>query len=123
MKKLLSSIALILLVAGLAGCDSGTPTGPDPGEGGRPVTAADIEDDTNKYLDTQKACPVCGGTPIKGEYYVDLPQGRVYFDKQECRNEFEQNQDQYLQEWHQRLTEQQAGERGTEMGRDPTPSN
>ena len=54
-------------------------------------------------------CPVCGGQPISGEHYVDLQGGRLYFDKAECKDKFEQNQDQYLEEYRQKVQRQMSG--------------
>jgi len=71
--------------------------------------AIDISDGTQKWYDGQMTCPVCGGQPISEEHYVDLQGGRLYFDKAECKDKFEQNQDQYLEEYRQKVQRQMSG--------------
>jgi len=99
-------ISCVLLFA-LAGCEEG-PSQEVPEQLG--VTAAiDISDGTQKWYDGQMTCPVCGGQPISGEHYVDLPGGRLYFDKAECKQKFQENQEQYLQEYSQKVQQQMGG--------------
>ena len=108
MKKVFLIIALTALVVGFMGCGQGAPTSRE----GAPVEAWSIDDDNpNKFRDGQIACPVCDGIPIKGEHYVDTKRGRVYFDKAECAEKFEQDTQKYLQQWQQAIDERMRGDR------------
>ena len=65
--------------------------------------AATIEDGANKWNPNQNKCPVCEGQPIKGEFYVDTDNGRVYFDKQECVDKFKDDPQKFLQQQQQQM--------------------
>ena len=65
--------------------------------------AATIEDGADKYNPNQNRCPVCGEQPIKGEFYADTEQGRVYFDKQECADKFKDDPQKYLKQMQQKM--------------------
>jgi len=103
MKKLLIGIAAIVLMVGFAaGC------GPSGGDGGgsggkRPdIPARSIEDGAEKYDPFQAQCPVCG-SPIYADHHAEVEQdgqsARIYFDKEECVQKFEQNPEEYLQDY------------------------
>lgn len=95
---------LALLCAGLAGCDgSSGVTGPEEG----PPAAYQFHHDTPKLIEDQTECIVCRETPIKENLYEDWGPGlRVYFDKQECKEEFQQNPDQYVNQFRQQKDEE-----------------
>ena len=102
-----SGLVCCVLLFALAGCEK-APSDQVSDDLG--VTAAiDIADNTQKWYDGQMTCPVCGEKPIKGEHYVDLQGGRLYFDKAECKDKFEGNQDQYLEEYREKVQQQMSG--------------
>lgn len=98
--KSLTKVSL-LAIAGLFVCGFlmvGCGDDPTGGRTGDQVEtrARYIEDGATKYNPDQKQCPVCGAPDLHADQYVDVDGKRVYFDKQECREEFEQNQSKYL---------------------------
>ena len=92
------TVLVAVLAMGFAGCGQ---EAYDDTESGIQF-AATIEDGADKYDPNQYACPVCDGQPISGDFYVDTDNGRVYFDKQECADKFEENPQQYLQQYQQK---------------------
>lgn len=62
--------------------------------------AARIEDGARKFDPMQTACPICG-QPIRPDYYVDLREGRIYFDQVECLQKFQQSPAAYLERYRQ----------------------
>jgi len=98
-----------VLCLGVMGCggeqQSSSAKKTKPGAGGGPpdvTTAADLaqEQDAQPINPMQMNCIVCGERPLKGDLHADVTvgnqRGRLYFDKQECLDEFEQNQQKYL---------------------------
>jgi YHS domain-containing protein len=75
----------------LAGCGGGQ------GNEGEPkghLVAGGIGDGASPAAAAQAECPVCG-SPIKAEFYADTDNGRVYFDKKECVQQWMDNPDAY----------------------------
>jgi len=108
MKKILIAaicVSLGMIALGTVGC------GQDSSSGGNgsdmPTMAYNFRDGAPKYYDEQKACPVCGGQPIKEDIYVDHQMKRIYFDKKECATTFEENPQQYIDQWMERIQEEQ----------------
>lgn len=106
MRRIIVGLAIIALSYGaLVGCG---------GEGGKqdvqtPTTAIEIQDDHRAYYDMQEECPVCGGRPIKQEFHADTDKGRIYFDKKQCVDKFNENRDQYLKKFGQQVQNQMPG--------------
>ena len=98
MRKLLLCVAVAgLLGAALVGCGSGDSGGSEE-YGEKPVV--EMHPDTKKYDMMQYECPVCGGKALKEEFYSDVDdQGRIYFDKKECKEKFDQNPQEYLKDY------------------------
>ena len=123
MKKIL--IAMMCMCLGVfflsaVGCgqeSTSTTTAPD-----RPKMAYDFRDGAPNYYDEQKSCPVCGTESIKEDIYVDLQGKRVYFDKQECADKFEGDAQKYIQEWMNRIQEEQQ-EQAEQMRRQTDTDN
>jgi len=101
MKRLILGILCVGLVAFVAaGCEkSGSDSDGQTQPQGRP--AMSFQDGAKNYDDMQFVCPVCGKEGLKQELHVDTDQGRVYFDKQECMEEFKGNEQKYLQKYQQ----------------------
>lgn len=99
-RVLIMAVALAFVGAVFTGCggDSGDAQGnPDPKFHG---PAMMIKDGAQKFDKMQGNCPVCQGGPIDPEVHVDIEgKGRLYFDKEECKEKFEQNRDKYLSEY------------------------
>lgn len=101
MKKTLTVLALLAIVCvAVAGCEEG---GGGGGSGEPEAHALKFakEQGVQPLEMSQHLCPVCDGKPIKKNLYHDLQRGgqqaRVWFDKQECLDKFEENPGQYLQ--------------------------
>ena len=95
MKKILTLTTAVLclgLFAVMVGCED---SGPGADGASVPVMAWTIEDGADKYAPQQDKCPVCGGRPIKAEFYTEIDGKRLYFDKQECVQKYEENPDEY----------------------------
>lgn len=111
MKKLFLVLVLVGLVClSLPACDGGGGGGGGGGESaeldesGIPkdaVIASKFDDGVDALRPQQSMCFICGQGPLKAEYHADVDvngeKRRVYFDKQECADKFEQNPDRYLQ--------------------------
>ena len=107
MKKAFFGLALlVVLCVGFVGCNGGG----SQEEAEEVPTAWQFHTDQPKAFEGQRTCPVCGGQPIKEEFYADTDAGRVYFDKQACVEEFKGNEDQYLQKLRQGAAGQMGGE-------------
>ena len=104
-KVLLAGVMLALVCAGIMGCEKG---GSAP-EGEEIPTAFTFKDGTEKYFMYQHKCPVCDGQPLQGEFYVDTEKGRVYFDKQECKEQFEANKEEMLKKLEKQIDETMGG--------------
>lgn len=105
MKKLVLACAVLgLLGAFLSGCGKEEQTGSD-----RAVEAMMLHPGTPKYFEMQTTCPVCGESPISEDYYVDINGKRLYFDKAECKKEFQGNQEQYLEEYKEKANKAMMG--------------
>jgi len=98
-------IVLALLSFSFVGCGEDSAAG----EGGSemPTMAYNFRDGAPKYYDEQKACPVCGGQPIKEDVYVDHQMKRIYFDKEQCAKTFEENPQKYIDQWMERVQKEQ----------------
>ena len=105
MKSWKTVVLVIVLVFAFTGCgnDSG-------GSAETANMAGQIEDEANKFNPRQTKCPVCGGTPIKADFYHDTNRGRIYFDKEECLNEFKQNPEEALRAYTDKLMQQRMQE-------------
>ena len=109
MKKAILGLAvLVVLCVGFVGCNGGA----SQEEAEEVPTAWQFHKDQPKAFEGQRTCPVCGQQPIKEEFYKDTDAGRVYFDKQECADEFEGNEQQYMQKLRQGASAQMTGEVG-----------
>lgn len=107
MRKFLVGVAVaVLLCVGLMGCE------PESGVEAKqeaPPNAASFKDDQRAFYDMQMECPVCGGQPIKQEFNVDTNEGRVYFDKQECQDKFEQDQQKHMKAYKEKINKMMMG--------------
>ena len=92
-------LALLLVVALMTAFAVGC--GDEPGTQEVSYAGA-IDDGAEKYAPSQYSCPVCGGRPIYGDYYVEVDGKRVYFDKEECAEKFDENRQKYLEELKKR---------------------
>lgn len=99
MKKLILALVFVGLLVFTAGCEESGPASSGSEPDGRPAMA--FQDGHKKYYDHQFQCPVCGKEGLKPDIHVDLEQGRMYFDKEECKKEFNQDQEKYLQKFEQ----------------------
>lgn len=105
MKKLILACAVLgLLCVFLTACGKQEQTGSD-----RAVEAMMLHPGTPKYFEMQTTCPVCDGIPISEDYYVDIDGRRLYFDKAECKQKFEGNQEQYLKEYKEKANKAMMG--------------
>ncbi len=104
-KVLLAGVVLALICVGMAGCEKG---GTAP-EGEEISTAVQIKDGADKYFMYQHKCPVCGSEPISGDYYADTEKGRIYFDKQECLDEFNSNKEEVIKKLEKQIDETMGG--------------
>ncbi len=104
--------AVVLGTVGItAGC--GNDTGGEE-KGQTMMVAGGIGDGEDALNPAQTECPVCG-SPIQPGVHVDTEQGRVYFDKEECRKEWNENPDEYKTEMMERVKEmRQAGQKEKE---------
>lgn len=97
MKKLLWGLAVaVLLGAVVVGCtDSSTGEGEGAAEDPR-----SFHPGVKKYDNMQFECPVCESAAIKEEFYSDVDdEGRIYFDKKECKEKFDADPQKYLQDY------------------------
>ncbi len=88
---------VVLLGAVLLACAIAAGCGGNGGNGEEPkghLVAGGIGDGVSAAVPAQTECPVCGA-PITDEAYVDMDEGRVYFDSEECAQEWEQDPQQY----------------------------
>jgi hypothetical protein len=88
------TIVMVMAVIALAcfasfGCGGG-------GGGTEPTRAMDIEDGSEKYFPRQYRCPVCGNVGLSKDQYVDIDGKRLYFDRAQCIDDFEQDRQKYL---------------------------
>ncbi len=58
--------------------------------------ARSINDGAKPLVPMQVACPVCGNA-IKPDVHTQAKEDRVYFDSQECLNEWKNNTEKYRQ--------------------------
>jgi YHS domain-containing protein len=100
--------AIGLLTVSAIGC--GEKGNSDQQATGKPTMAYEFRDDAPKYYSQQRTCPVCGGQPIKEDVHVTHQGKRIYFDKEECATEFEENPEKYIQQWTERMREREAKE-------------
>ena len=101
------SVVLILLVGAvmagsLVGCGgSSEPQGPELG-----AAASSFQSDVPPMNPDQKACPVCGNA-IKEDVYVEVDDEgttkRIYFDKEQCKKVFQQNQETQLKRFKAKM--------------------
>ena len=100
MKKFLPiTIVLALCCLITVSCEKG---GTAP-EGKEITTAVQFKDGADKYFMYQHKCPVCDGEPIEEDYYADTERGRVYFDKEECRDKFKANSEKFLKKLNEHM--------------------
>lgn len=104
-KVILAGVLLALVCVGIMGCEKG---GTAP-QGEEIPTAVQFKDGTEKYFLYQHKCPVCGGEPISADYFADTQKGRVYFDKQECLDEFNANKEEVLKKLEKQIDETMGG--------------
>ena len=101
MRILRNSILALVLVGAIgfmgAGCGNGS-SGDDSGAG-IIREAASIQDGAEKYDNMQTECPVCGGTPISGDYYAQVDGKRIYFDKESCMSDFKADSQKYMKDY------------------------
>ena len=88
-------LGAVILVCVFSGCDNAA--GPEKGSErpGGLYMASEIHDGADKFMDVQSRDPVDPSTFIRPDYYVDLPEGRVYFSSEENAKKFENNPQQY----------------------------
>ena len=107
-------VAALMLCGLMMGCGQSGPSASQEG----PPAAWSVQDGAPKFYEEQITCPVCGESPIKGEYYADVGSAklRVYFDSQECLDTFNEDPQKYIQEWEQRRASAggMTGEESTE---------
>ena len=98
MKIIRNTILAVLLVGaiGIMAVSCGSGSSDDDSGKGIVREAASIQDGAEKYDNMQMECPVCGGKPIKGEFYADVDGKRIYFDKESCMNDFKQDPQTHL---------------------------
>ena len=97
-------VTLALLSLSFVGCGQ---EAADSGSSDMPTMAYNFRDGAPKFYDEQKTCPVCGGEPIKEGIYATYQGKRVYFDKEECATKFEESPEQYINEWMERVREEE----------------
>lgn len=103
MKKAVTLVVCCTVIvaggAALLGCGGGGATTGDEVE----AMAKMLEDGAPNYYDNQAWCPVCGSGGLNRNYYVDVDGERIYFDKEECQKQFENNQDELLERFDQQV--------------------
>lgn len=105
----MKKIVAVLMVAGLitgfsVGCGG---EGPSAGtEEGQVRPAMAIEDGHKKFARYQMKCPICGQKPISEKFYVDMDNGRIYFDRKKCRDTFKKDPQKHLKQWQQKRRQQ-----------------
>jgi len=104
-KVLLAGVVLALVCVGIVGCEKG---GTAP-QGEEIPTAVQFKDGADKYFMYQHKCPVCDGQPLSADYYVDTEKGRVYFDKQECAEQFKANKEEMLKKLEKQIDDTMGG--------------
>lgn len=97
MKKVLLCVAVAALMGAVfAGCDGGSGGSEEYSE--KPVM--EMHPGEKKYDFQQYECPVCGGHALKEELYSEVDdKGRIYFDKEECKNKFDSSPQKYLDQY------------------------
>jgi len=96
-------LVLALCVLTVAGCGQDGSSGASGKKRLRKYIAAkNIEDGAEKYDRVQSRCPVCDAQGVTAEHYVDVDGKRVYFDKKECKEKWEENQAKYLKKMKKR---------------------
>ena len=110
MRRILIALAVVTVLCGaLVGC-GGEGDGEMDENAGLVPAAMEFQDGAEKFYHGQMTCPVCDGKPIKEELYADTKGGRLYFDKQECVDEFKNNKQKYIEEYNQKVMSQQMGQ-------------
>ena len=65
------------------------------------AVASRFDDEVPPLRPMQNTCFICGKGPIKQEYHADVTvngeKKRVYFDTQECKDNFEANREQWTE--------------------------
>lgn len=100
------SLVLALTCLWLVGCGGGGAGGGDKVEG----VAFLLEDGATKYFKHQAWCPVCNGQGLHENYYADVDNRRIYFDKEECMKKFKNNQSEYLPTFDENIEKAKAHE-------------
>jgi len=88
---------VVLLGAVLLACAFAAGCGGKGGNGEEPkghLVAGGIGDGAGAAVPAQTECPICGA-PITDEAHVDTNNGRVYFDREECAQQWERDPEQY----------------------------
>lgn len=88
--------AAVLALAGLALVGCGDVSAPSEA---KPMQARQIDDGAEKYSPMQIKCPVCNTQELSADIHSDVDGKRVYFDKEECKQKFDQDPQQYLEQW------------------------
>ena len=98
MKKLTIAVACAaLLCVAAVGCKKQQSGGAGSGQtGDMPAVAGNFQDGHHAFWGGQEKCPVCGKKPLKQKHHADVQNGRIYFDRAECKKKFTQNKDKYL---------------------------
>ncbi len=112
---IVAAVALALAGVGLVGCGNGS----GPAEA-KPMQARQIDDGAEKYSPMQVKCPVCKTQELAAEIHSDVDGKRVYFDKEECKQKFDQDPQKYLDQWKTYEDFQREGvQKSREAGRGP----
>lgn len=104
---LLAAVVALALAFGMVGC--GDSEADMEEETGGFVAAMDLDDNAPEYYPAQSLCPVCGGKPIKKDFYVETNKGRIYFDKKECEETFKGDKDKYMKEFQNQIDRDLSG--------------
>ena len=102
MKKMLLVAALVvgLSMTAFVGCKKSSDVS---SKGDDAPPAITFQDGAQKFFDYQYECPVDGGKPLDPDLYVDVDGKRIYFDSQECVDEFKNNQEEYVQKLEEQV--------------------
>ena len=96
-------VVVMVTVAGIFTLSLGSPGCGAGGRASHPKKARDIEDGSTKYFPRQFRCPVCGTAELNEEQFVDIDGKRIYFDRAECIDKFNQAPRNYLQRLHNQM--------------------
>jgi len=99
MKVLAAGLLVFAVGLVVSGCGPGDGGG-EEGTGVTGVVAGGIEDGAEPMNSSQGSCPVCGAS-IRPSVHTEGTEERVYFDKEQCLQKWNENPDKYMEDLKQ----------------------